>query len=278
MGPSPGEGLRPWRGVEVPQLLRDLNLIPKKSLGQSFLISDYIADKIADAAGLGPEVLEIGPGTGMLTARLAQRFQHVTAVDIDRRLKPLHELVVQEFPNVRFVYADFLKYEHGPVSTVVGNLPYYITTPILEKIFLRMQVQLAVIMVQKELGQRMAATPRTKAYGALSIFVQSYSIPEVLFPVSRANFYPLPQVDSVVLRLTIKAPPDVNPAVLENVVKTAFQQRRKRLRNALRKHPDLLQLAEEAGINADLRPEEIPVSLYLRWAALVTSRNKGQTP
>jgi len=277
VGAQSSKSLRPWQGLDIPQLLKQFSITPKKSLGQSFLICDQVADRIVAAAGTDDVVVEIGAGTGMLTARLASSFKNVIAIEIDQRLKTLHDMVTAQFSNVVFVYEDILNWQSRPsgVSTVVGNLPYYITTPILEKVFFQMKPKVMVFMVQKELGARMVANPGSKTYGSLSVFVQSFTKPELLFHVSKNCFYPVPDVESVVIKLEgiYGYEEVVDPAVLEYVVKRAFQQRRKMLRSGLKKEPLLLQKAEEAGIDTSLRPEQITVEQYVRWASLVKCQN-----
>jgi len=277
VGAQSSKSLRPWQGLDIPQLLKQFSITPKKSLGQSFLICDQVADRIVAAAGTDDVVVEIGAGTGMLTARLASNFKNVVAIEIDQRLKTLHDMVTAQFSNVAFVYEDILNWQPHPsgVSTVVGNLPYYITTPILEKVFFQMKPKVMVFMVQKELGARMVANPGSKTYGSLSVFVQSFTKPELLFHVSKNCFYPVPDVESVVIKLEgiYGYEEVVDPAVLEYVVKRAFQQRRKMLRSGLKKEPLLLQKAEEAGIDTSLRPEQITVEQYVRWASLVKCQN-----
>jgi len=277
VGPQSGKSLRPWQGLDIPQLLKQFSISPKKTLGQSFLICDHVADKIVAAAGTDDVVVEIGAGTGMLTVRLASHYKNVIAIEIDQRLKALHNMITADFPNVVFVYEDFLKWIPRPteIPTVVGNLPYYITTPILEKVFFQMKPKTMVFMVQKELGARMVANPGSKTYGALSVFVQSFTKPEMLFHVTKNCFYPAPEVDSVVVKLEgiYGYEEVVDPEVLEHVVKRAFQQRRKMLRSGLKKEPLLLKKAEEAGIDTSLRPEQITVEQYVRWATLVKRQN-----
>jgi 16S rRNA (adenine1518-N6/adenine1519-N6)-dimethyltransferase len=273
MGKTGSKSLYPWQGLDIPRLLKSFGIEPKKSLGQSFLICDSVADGIVKAASVGNVVIEIGPGTGILTARLAQSFDKVLAVEVDQRLKPLHETVAKYFPHVEFVYEDFLKWEPLNADAVVGNLPYYITTPILEKVFFQIRPKLMIFMVQKELAARMVAKPGSKSYGALSVFVQSFTQPSLLFHVKHSCFYPTPKVDSSVLKLVGTYESDVDPHVLEKLVKTAFQQRRKMLKNSVGGHPKLLEKAEEAGINTSLRPEQITVQQYNRWASLLTDQN-----
>ncbi len=237
------------------------------------MISDHVADNIVSYAGSGDCVIEIGPGTGMLTARLASHYNRVIAVELDQRLKPLHDIVKASYTNVEFVYEDFLKWHPVEASAVVGNLPYYITTPILEKTFLNIKPKVMVIMVQKELAQRMVAKPGSKTYGALSVFVQSFTKPFALFNVKPTCFYPAPKVESSVLKLEGNYNPDIDAVLLEKLVKKAFQQRRKMLKNVIGEETILLETAKEAHIDVSLRPEQITVEQFNYWASLLKGQN-----
>lgn len=216
---------------------------PKKSLGQNFLRDPNTARKIVEAvrAPAGGHVIEIGPGTGALTGMLAERFENFTALEVDQRAVA----VLQEsLPDVDIRHADVLAAdwaalarEKGGPLYVVGNLPYYITSPILFSLLdARPHVGEAVMMMQLEVARRLVAEPRTKAYGILSVQVQLHASPELLFRVSPNVFFPKPDVTSAVVRLTFDTAPlpeDVEPETLRAVIRAAFNQRRKTLRNSL---------------------------------------------
>ncbi|MFQ5568069.1 MAG: 16S rRNA (adenine(1518)-N(6)/adenine(1519)-N(6))-dimethyltransferase RsmA [Rhodothermales bacterium] len=221
-------------------------IFPKKSLGQNFLTDPNTARKIV-AALRAPEegpVVEIGPGTGALTGLLMSRFSTVTALEIDQRA--VAHLQAQ-YPSLDARHADVLAVdwaglaaEKGGALYVIGNLPYYITSQILFGLLeSKPHVREAVLMMQVEVAQRLVAVPRTKEYGILSVLVQLHARPELLFRVSRHVFYPKPDVTSAVIRLVFEGmeepEPDVDPAFLRKVVRTAFNQRRKILHNSL--HP-----------------------------------------
>lgn len=219
-------------------------LTPKKSLGQNFLNDPNTVRKIAGSLAASPDahVVEIGPGMGALTGELLDRFPHFTALEIDERavayLKQAHpDLDVRQVDVLEVDWAR-LAAEKGRPLHVIGNLPYYITSPILFGLLdNRQHLSEAVVMMQLEVAQRLVAEPRTKDYGILSVQVQLHARPDLLFRVSRNVFYPKPDVTSAVIRLAFDEvpplPPDVDPALLREVIRTAFNQRRKTLRNSL---------------------------------------------
>ncbi|MDB5083629.1 MAG: Ribosomal small subunit methyltransferase [Bacilli bacterium] len=230
------------------QVVRQNGFQFKKSLGQNFLIDEEILDQIVSAANLTKETgaLEIGPGIGTLTQALAEHAGTVVAVEKDARLIPLLSSTLQEYPNVKVYQGDILEMDLAalwldsfaqlPVS-VVANLPYYVTTPIIMKLLEeRLKIEHIVVMVQKEVAQRMAARPGGKEYGILSIAVQYYTVPQIICTVPKTAFLPEPGVDSMVIRLTVRkeAAVDVpNQEVFFAVVRAAFGQRRKTLLNNL---------------------------------------------
>jgi 16S rRNA (adenine1518-N6/adenine1519-N6)-dimethyltransferase len=221
------------------------SLKPKKSLGQNFLADPNTARKIVTAlrAPAGAPVVEIGPGTGALTGLLLEAYPGLTALEVDARavahLRRQHPALDVRQADVLAVDWAALAAEKGGRLHVIGNLPYYITSQILFALLeARAHLREAVVMMQLEVAERLVAVPRTKAYGILSVFVQLYARPELLFRVSRNVFYPKPDVTSAVIRLGFEQggeAPDVDPELLRQVVRAAFNQRRKTLRNSL--HP-----------------------------------------
>ena len=227
-------------------LLQRLGLRPKKTLGQNFLVHPHQARRIVDALELGGDETggEIGAGLGALTVYLAQEAHRVLALERDPALaRFLREEIFPEAPEVEVLCQDVLKFdflelsrEVGQPLAVVGNLPYQITSPLLFKLMEeRVALSRAVLMMQQEVGARLLAQPGTKDYGVLSVLLLYHFSIQRLFSLGPANFYPPPQVDSVVLRLTPAAvsPPSRDPALLARVVKAAFGQRRKTLNNTL---------------------------------------------
>lgn len=238
----------------------------QKQLGQNFLIDGNVVENILAALELtaDDEVLEIGPGLGALTERLAERAGHVTAVEIDRNLA--RELT-RDFPEVEVITQDILKL--SPVQfpagvKIVGNLPYYITSAIIMHL---LESELAfdrlVIMMQKEVAQRIAASPGAKDYGVLSVITQLYCEVDYLFSVSRHCYLPSPKVDSAVVRLWPKAE---RPRHVIPVVKAAFSSRRKTIQNSLRNvySPARVSRAlDQAGIHPGRRAETLSLAEFI---------------
>ena len=253
-------------------ILRRFNLHADKKLGQNFLISEDVVRRIAAAAELaeGDAVLEIGPGIGTLTQALAETGADVTAVELDRRLLPVLDKTLEGYNNVRVINADVLELNvneamAGKTFKVAANLPYYITTPIifalLEK---KLPVERMVVMVQKEVAERMTAVPGGKEYGALSVAMQYYTEPELAFIVPPECFIPRPSVDSAVVVCKNRTVPPVDVCdekLFFKVVKAAFSLRRKMLSNALKNMGITAQQAQEwlalAGIDPKRRGETL---------------------
>lgn len=226
-------------------VIRRFGLSLSKRLGQNFLISEQVVDQIVASACLSPvdTVLEIGPGIGTLTQGLAETGASVVAVELDARLVEVLATTLEGYDNIRVVHGDILKTDisreiKAEKYKVVANLPYYITTPIIMTLLeRRLPIEVLVTMVQKEVAQRMTASPGGKDYGALSVAVQYYTEPELLFDVPPTAFIPAPAVESSVIRCTVRTKPPVDVADERRffrVVKGAFSQRRKTLSNALK--------------------------------------------
>ncbi len=226
-------------------VLKTFDIRASKKLGQNFLIDPQVVDGIVQAAAIGPEdrVLEIGPGIGTLTQALAETGAAVTAVELDQRLLTVLEKTLEGYDNIRVVHGDILKVdiarEMGEGGyKVVANLPYYITTPIVMALLeRRLPLERLVTMVQKEVALRMVAKPGSKDYGALSVAVQYYTEPELLFVVPPRSFIPAPAVESAVICCKVRKAPPVeveSEKLFFRVVKSAFGQRRKTLNNALK--------------------------------------------
>lgn len=255
----------------------------RKKFGQNFLIDNHILDKIIEAADITHEdcVLEIGPGIGTMTQRLAEEAGEVVAVEIDKHLIPILEETLKDYDNVTVLNEDILKVdinrivaEHGgkPIK-VVANLPYYITTPIIMALFeSHVLLNSVTIMVQKEVADRMRVGPGTKEYGALSLAIQYYAKPEIITKVSAACFMPRPNVDSTVIRLTRYDKPPVeveDEKWLFAVIRASFNQRRKTLVNGLANAGNISvgrQQVEAAlmqmGMPADIRGETLTLKQF----------------
>ncbi len=261
-----------------------MKLFPKKSLGQNFLINQGILDKIVQAVEVGPEdiIIEVGPGTGNLTEKLAKGAGQVIAIEKDSRLI---ELLKEKFKgsNVEIIEGDALKVDIGnllPTSIskaygsrvnykVVGNIPYYITSSLLRTIFEKWpKPRLIVLTVQKEVAKRIVAKPPEMNLLALS--VQFYSEPKIIGYISRGSFRPMPKVDSAIIRLTTN---DRQPATEESqrffkVAKAGFSGKRKQLVNNLSKNfgiirEDLLKIFEKSGLKHNVRAENLSLNQWL---------------
>ncbi|WP_273015767.1 16S rRNA (adenine(1518)-N(6)/adenine(1519)-N(6))-dimethyltransferase RsmA [Paenibacillus arenosi] len=254
----------------------------KKSLGQNFLVDMNIMRRIVQAAGLDEKTgaLEIGPGIGALTEQLAREAGKVTAVEIDQRLIPILAEVMEPYANVSVVNNDVLKVDLSALFaeqfsgmdkvSVVANLPYYVTTPIMMKLLEeRLPLKNIVVMIQKEVAERMAAAPGSKDYGSLTVAVQYYSKPEIVCTVPHTVFIPQPNVESAVIRLKVRENPPVqvnDERLFFDVVQASFAQRRKTLWNNLK-----ARYGAEAGIEglqgaletADINPQRRGETLSL---------------
>lgn len=273
------------------QVLEKYQFRFQKKYGQNFLIEPGILNKIVAAAEVGAEdcVLEIGPGIGTMTQYLAGQAGAVLAVEIDRALIPILEDTLADYPNVTVLNEDILKVDVGRLAQernggrpfkVVANLPYYITTPILMRLFeSHAPVSDITVMVQTEVAWRMQAGPGTKDYGALSLAVQYYSRPEIVTHVPPECFMPRPNVGSTVIRLRRyeKPPVEVRDAgFLFALIRAAFNQRRKTLANSLNNAAGLQVTREEAaaalckmGLPVNIRGEALTLEEFAQLGNLL---------
>ena len=228
------------------EVIQKYNFAFQKKFGQNFLIDSNILDNIAACAGVTKEdcVLEIGPGAGSMTKYLCDAAHHVLSIELDERLIPLLTAFLAERDNFTLVQGDVMTLNLADVTknlrkplSVVANIPYYITTPLLTMLLASpIPIQRMALMVQKEVAQRIAAKPGTPDYSAFTVFCQYYAEPELLFDVPASCFIPQPKVTSSVIRLDCRVSPPVevkSEAMFMRVVKAAFAQRRKTLLNAL---------------------------------------------
>jgi len=232
---------------QVKSLLAKHGIHPKKRLGQNFLIDRNVLNRLLDAAAIGQDsrVLEIGPGLGVVTGELASRAGKVVCVEVDKDLDPILHDVLQDVPEVEIVIEDFLKLDLPEFMgsrgegrwTVIANLPYYITTPILTKLIdAKTYFRSILLMVQREVAQRLRAGAGTQEYGSITVFTQYHCDIEIVMKVSRNVFYPIPDVDSELIKLTVRESPAVavsDECLFFAVVRAAFGKRRKTLLNAL---------------------------------------------
>lgn len=257
---------------ELIQFLKSVNARPKKSLSQNFLIDLNIIRKIVQLADVQPNdtILEIGPGPGALTAALLNSDAQVYAVEMDTTFA--RELHRYQNGKLTVIEADFLKFplESLPKNLkVVANLPYHITTPILEKLF-AYSFSTLTIMVQKEVAQRMASAPGTKDFGSLSLFVQFYSKVFSSFKVPASCFYPHPKIDSTVIRLDQREPPKIDPNSFFPLVHKAFQQRRKMVSSSLAPKDRVKCSLAKIGVSPNARPENISLDQWVAFALEMT--------
>lgn len=265
-----------------------------KSLGQNFLIDDNIVDKIVAGAGIGSsdKIIEVGPGIGTLTREMASRAEALMAVEIDKNLIPILTDTLGDYENVKIVNEDIIKadirglidenLDGGPVK-LVANLPYYITTPIIMR-FLEEDINVTdiVVMVQKEVAERMNAQPGGKDFGALSVAVQFYCDTEIVTKVPRHLFVPQPNVDSIVIALRVRPERKYrvdSEDLFFKVVKAAFGQRRKTLLNSIASMGNLSkdmvkEALEEAGIDPKRRGETLSLDEFANLSNVIGNKLK----
>ncbi|RMF61713.1 MAG: ribosomal RNA small subunit methyltransferase A [Calditrichaeota bacterium] len=249
---------------------------PRQSLGQNFLVDENIARKIVAALTPNPKdvVVEIGPGFGVLTKYILPRVARLVAVEIDRNLADVLRQKHSTSANLELVTGDFLELdlrafvpEKGRLR-VLGNIPYHITSPVIFKVLaLRQVVHDMILMVQREVAERIVAGPGCKAYGILSVYSQLYSQPAILFHVSRNVFRPRPDVESSVVRwdFSQRVPAEIeDEKLLDRVIHAAFQQRRKMLRKSLKGLLECLKPGAAVDFDLEKRPEELTPEEFVR--------------
>ena len=250
---------------------------PTKSLGQNFVIDPNTIRKVVAAAGVSrsDHVLEIGAGPGSLTLGLAAVAEKVTAIEVDKHILPALREVTADIPNVEVVWADALSLDYSTfgASRLVGNLPYNIATQI---VLLALEgapeITSLTVMTQKEAGERLVAGPGSKVYGATSVLTAFYGTAQLVGTISRRAFYPVPNVDSVMVRIERRVDRgDADKERFYRVVKAAFSQRRKMARSTLAEvfgdQGDAASALEAAGVPVTARAEEIGLEAYLKLAA-----------
>jgi 16S rRNA (adenine1518-N6/adenine1519-N6)-dimethyltransferase len=254
-----------------------------KSLGQNFLIDDNVLMDIVEGAEVNSEdfVIEIGPGVGTLTRELLRKAKRVCSIELDSDLIPILQEELKGFDNFEIVHRDALKVDFNELIgdeksvKVVANLPYYVTTPIIAKLLNEgYNFKSLTIMIQKEVGERMAAKPNTKDYGALSILVQYYCDISIIRKVSPGSFIPQPKVDSIVVKLDKLPQPSVevkDEKLFFRVCREAFNMRRKTLWNAMKNLKINSETMEAAFNNADIDPKRRGETLSLQEFANLTN-------
>jgi len=249
----------------------------KKSLGQNFLSDPAILGRIVDASGAGPQdtVLEIGPGPGALSEALCARVGRVVAVELDRRMCEHLRVTMALRPNFELHEADIMKFDiRSAIDSefrVVSNIPYNITTPIIFRLIeLRERLLSMTLTVQKEVAERIAAKPGGADYGALSVMVQYFGEPKIALRIPRGAFRPVPGVDSACLHVRMRDERRAGgavPRLLRDVVREAFNHRRKTLRNSLIKmYPTIDAAFASLGIDPARRPQTLSVDEFAALA------------
>jgi len=273
---------------EVTRLLAKYDFKCRKSLGQNFLIDQNILKIIIHS--LEPEkedyILEIGTGIGTLSAFLSTQIKQVISIEKDRKLIPLIKENLSPFNNIEIIIEDIMNFNFNKflqenikkgrkINKIVGNLPYYISIPLIRKIIkLGKNVKIAVFLVQKEVGKRLMAQPGEKDYGILSIATQYYSMPSKVHIVPATVFYPKPKVNSMIIRLDIMEKPRIkvdDEKVFFEIVRASFQQRRKRIINSLANYfqgkidkVEIENILEKTGIDKSLRGETLTLEEFAK--------------
>jgi len=268
------------------ELLKKYNVRPRKRLGQSFLVDGNVIGKIVRAADIrsGDTVVEIGAGIGFMTALLAERARRLTAIELDPDLVKVLREELRGCGNIEIVEGDILKYDFsrarsgGPSDgavklKVIGNIPYNISKEVLFRLIdCRNMISAAVLMFQKEVGERITARPGTKQYGVLSVLAGMFLLPTRVMTVPRTCFFPVPDVDSVVLKLEVRNKPLVplsDEGFFFQVVRTAFSKRRKTLYNNLKMMTAAVpaaELLEGIGIDPGRRGETLSIEEFGKLA------------
>lgn len=266
-----------YKPSELLNFLQSLGISPKKSLSQNFLLDRNIIDKIVAVSHVqaSDHILEIGPGPGSLTEALLEKGAKVVAVEKDKilaeALKRLKgSLTVFSADILKFSLQDALQKEfEGQKGKVIANLPYHITTPIITTLLPMNNLFTTItVLVQEEVARRFTASPGSKEYGSITLFLRFYSNPVYAFTVSHNCFFPKPSVESAVVTFTLKEPPAVSDREkFFTLIHTAFQQRRKMMRASLKAlYPGVSAALEKLGLNPQARPEELAledfISLY----------------
>ena len=275
-------------------VLQKYNFNFQKKFGQNFLIDTHVLDKIIEKANITKEdfVLEIGPGIGTMTQYLCEEAGEVAAVEIDSNLIPILKDTLSEYSNIEIVHGDILKVDIGALAReknqgkpikVVANLPYYITTPIIMGLFeSHVPIDSITVMVQKEVAERMQASPGTKDYGALTLAVGYYAKPEIVANVPPNCFMPRPKVGSAVIRLKRHEHPIVqveDEKLMFDLIRASFNQRRKTLVNGLNNAPGIFlgkekiqECLKELSVSETIRGEALTLEQFARLSNIMKNK------
>lgn len=276
------------------EIIKKYNLKLSKKYGQNFLIDENVLKKIIKVGELTGEdmVLEVGPGIGTLTQALAAESGKVAALEIDEHLIPVLQDNLKEYKNLHIIHKDVLGVDLREILTslggnekwkVISNLPYNITTPLIMKFLKERDLfSLMILMVQREVGERIVASPGGKDYGAVSVLIQMFAWPEILFKVPPRVFIPPPEVESVVVKLKIREQPLYyiqEEEVFYRVVRGSFQHRRKSLLNSLEsslkiRRQELKELIVKANIDPTRRGETLSVGEFAKLSNIIYNNSK----
>jgi len=258
-----------------------MHIKPKKSLGQNFLIDKNIRNKIINACGLRSKdrVLEIGAGRGELSGLILEKVARLYAVELDSRLTLDLRENFKNHSNIEIINQDILQFNLLKIrgkAIVVGNIPYYITSPIIEHLLkFKQKIKVIFLTVQKEFAARIAAKPGTKTYGSFSCFVQYNAECKVLFNIKKGSFSPQPRVDSAFIKMQIRNRPPVevkNETDFFKIIRASFNQRRKTLRNSLEgilPKEALILFFNKYAINYNIRPEDLSLRDFANLANMI---------
>jgi 16S rRNA (adenine1518-N6/adenine1519-N6)-dimethyltransferase len=272
-------------GSRLREALAVRGLAPRKRYGQNFLVRDDLAERIVDHCHLSSDdvVVEIGPGAGALTPHLARRARRLVAVEKDAGLAALLREQLGEVPHVEIVEGDFLAFDLARIAAdtptgklvVVGNIPYNITTPVLERLFeQRAAVKSAVLLLQREYAVRLGAAAGSPEYGSITLFARYHALMEPLMTVRASAFWPRPQVDSMLVRFFLREHPPVDVPdedLLFRLIRGSFHMRRKQLVNTLEEalgvaKEKIERLCRHAGIDARRRGETLTLEEFAKLA------------
>ncbi len=281
---------KPLPPLNVPALLARYRLLPSKGLGQNFLTDDGVLAEIVQAAGIDKTsvVLEIGPGLGSLTRRLAAEASQVIAVELDRKMIPVLNETLAPFSNVAIVQSDILAYDPGDAFAgesycVVANIPYYITSAVIRHLLeLRTRPDRISLTIQKEVAERICAEPGD--FSLLSLSVRIYGEPRCMMTIGKEAFYPVPKIDSALVRIDLYDEPLIprnNADAFFKLIKAGFGQKRKTLRNALTSGLALDKTAienalSEAEIDPKRRAETLTIDEWKQLLSVLNRRSGGQ--
>lgn len=273
-----GVGKMEYSFSKMQNNLKDNDFRFKKNFGQNFIVDENVIDNIVKYSKVDKNtmVVEIGPGAGSLTSKLCEAAKEVLCYEIDEKLKPILSSNLKNYNNYDIIYNDFLKcdvindikkYDYDKLY-IIANLPYYITTPIITKIIDdKLPIDKIVVMVQKEVGDRFSASPGSKDYNSLSIFLGYYFDIKKILNVSRNVFLPKPNVDSVVVEFNKKSNLKelINSELFFKLVKDSFTQKRKTLKNNLKGYnlDSILETLNKYGYDLSVRAEQLSIDIFI---------------